>query len=227
LNTGAAWLATEAGPEQFYAYVDRFGFGKSTGSGLGGEVSGQVRTGVDDPANWREVDMATNSFGQGLSATPLQVVMSAATIANDGVAMKPKIMKEIAYPGKTEPVLPEPVGQVIKPETARTLREMMGVVTDGIAPTLLDVDGYTIGGKTGTANLTVDGGGYKPDAYISSFLGIAPLEDPVLTVLVKIDEPQGTPWGTVIAAPAFDHIVEAALPYLKVAPIESTLVSRP
>jgi cell division protein FtsI/penicillin-binding protein 2 len=227
LNTGAAWLATEAGPEQFYAYVDRFGFGKSTGSGLGGEVSGQVRTGVDDPANWREVDMATNSFGQGLSATPLQVAMSAATIANDGVAMKPRIVKEIAHPGKSEPVMPEPVGQVIKPETARTLREMMGVVTDGIAPTLLDVDGYTIGGKTGTANLTVDGGGYKPDAYISSFLGIAPLEDPVLTVLVKIDEPQGTPWGTVIAAPAFDHIVEAALPYLKVAPTESTLVSRP
>ena len=104
---------------------------------------------------------------------------------------------------------------------------MMGVVTDGISPTLLDVDGYTIGGKTGTANLTVDGGGYKPDAYISSFLGIAPLEDPVLAVLVKIDEPQGTPWGTVIAAPAFDHIVEAALPYLKVPPTESALVSTP
>ena len=169
--------------------------------------------------------MATNSFGQGLSATPLQVVMSAATIANDGLAMKPKIVKEIAYPGESQPVLPEPGAQVIKPETARTLREMMGVVTDGISPTLLDVDGYTIGGKTGTANLTVDGGGYKPDAYISSFVGIAPLEDPVLAVLVKIDEPQGTPWGTVIAAPAFDHIVEAALPYLKVPPTKTALVS--
>jgi cell division protein FtsI/penicillin-binding protein 2 len=225
LNTGAAWLSTLAGPEQFYAYVDRFGFGKSTGSGLGGEVSGSVRTGASDPANWREVDMATNSFGQGLSATPLQVVMSAATIANNGLAMKPKIINELAYPGESQPVPPEPGAQVIKPETARTLREMMGVVTDGISPTLLDVDGYTIGGKTGTANLTVDGGGYKPDAYISSFVGIAPLEDPVLAVLVKIDEPQGTPWGTVIAAPAFDHIVEAALPYLKVPPTETALVS--
>jgi len=225
LNTGAAWLATLAGPEQFYAYVDRFGFGKPTGAGLGGEVGGQVRTGASDPANWREVDMATNSFGQGLSATPLQVVMSAATIANDGLAMKPKIVKEIANPGQSQPVPPEAGAQVIKPETARTLREMMGVVTDGISPTLLDVDGYKIGGKTGTANLTVDGGGYKPDAYISSFVGIAPLEDPVVAVLVKIDEPQGTPWGTVIAAPAFDHIVEAALPYLKVPPTETALVS--
>jgi cell division protein FtsI/penicillin-binding protein 2 len=91
---------------------------------------------------------------------------------------------------------------------------------------LLDVDGYKVGGKTGTANLTIPGGGYKPDAYISSFLGIAPLDDPQLAVLVKIDEPQGTPWGTVVAAPAFDHIIEAALPYLKVPPTEPGLVNR-
>lgn len=225
LNTGAAWLSTLAGPEQFYSYVDRFGFGKSTGSGLGGEVTGQVRTPASDPGSWRSVDMATNSFGQGLSATPLQVLMSAAAIANDGVMMKPKIVKEIAYPGHIQTVASEAAGQVIKPETARTLREMMGVVVDGISPTLLDVQGYKVGGKTGTANLTVDGGGYKPDAYISSFLGIAPLDNPVLAVLVKIDEPQGTPWGTVVAAPAFEHIVEGALPYLKIPPTETALVS--
>jgi cell division protein FtsI/penicillin-binding protein 2 len=226
LNTGAAWLSAEAGAEQFYSYVDRFGFGKQPGSGLGGEVAGQVRTPANDPDNWREVDMATNSFGQGLSATPLQVVMSAAAIANNGLMMKPQIIKEKAYPGHSETVAAEAGRQVIKPETARTLREMMGVVVEGIAPTLLDVDGYRVGGKTGTANLTVPGGGYKPDAYISSFLGIAPLDDPVLAVLVKIDEPQGTPWGTVVAAPAFDHIIEAALPYLKVPPTESVLVNR-
>ena len=142
LNTGAAWLSAEAGPEQFYAYVDRFGFGKQPGSGLGGEVAGQVRTPANDPDNWRKVeDMATNSFGQGLNATPLQVVMSAAAIANDGLMMKPQIIKEKAYPGHSETVSPEAGTQVIKPETARTLREMMGVVVEGIAPTLLDVDG--------------------------------------------------------------------------------------
>ncbi len=224
LNTGAAWLSSLAGPDQFYSYVDRFGFGKPTGSGLGGEVGGRVRTPASDPG-WRTVDMATNSFGQGLSATPLQMVMAAAAIANDGLAMKPKFVKEIAYPGQSQVALPEAGAQVIKPETARTLREMMGVVVDGISPSLLDVDGYKVGGKTGTANLTVEGGGYKPDAYISSFLGIAPLDNPVLAVLVKIDEPQGTPWGTVVAAPAFEHIVEAALPYMKVAPTETALVS--
>jgi stage V sporulation protein D (sporulation-specific penicillin-binding protein) len=226
LNTGAAWLSGLAGQEQFYSYVDRFGFGKQPGSGLGGEVAGQVRTPANDPGNWREVDMATNSFGQGLTASPLQVVMAAAAIANDGLMMKPQIIKEVAYPGHGETVTPEAGVQAIKPETARTLREMMGVVVDGISGTLLDVDGYRVGGKTGTANLTVPGGGYKPDAYISSFLGIAPLDDPVLAVLVKIDEPQGTPWGTVVAAPAFDHIMEAALPYLKIPPTESALVNR-
>jgi cell division protein FtsI/penicillin-binding protein 2 len=226
LNTGAAWLAGLAGHDQFYAYVDRFGFGKSPNSGLGGEVPGQVRTPANDPDNWREVDAATNSFGQGLSATPLQVVMAAAAIANDGLMMKPQIIKEVAHPGQTETIAPEPGVQAIKPETARTLREMMGVVVDGISGTLLDVDGYKVGGKTGTANLTIPGGGYKPDAYISSFLGIAPLDDPQLAVLVKIDEPQGTPWGTVVAAPAFDHIIEAALPYLKVPPTEPGLVNR-
>jgi len=225
LNTGAAWLSSLAGPEQFYAYVDRFGFGKPTGSGLGGEVAGSVRTPASDPGSWRSVDMATNSFGQGLSATPLQVVMAVAAIANDGLVMKPKIVKEIAYPGQSQAGLPEAGAQVIKQETARTLREMMGVVVDGISPTLLNVDGYRVGGKTGTANLTVEGGGYKPEAYISSFLGIAPLDDPVLAVLVKIDEPQGTPWGTVVAAPAFEHLVEAALPYLKVPPTETAIVS--
>lgn len=225
LNTGAAFLSDLAGPEQFYAYVDRFGFGKVTGSGLGGEVAGQVRTPTSDPANWRSIDMATNSFGQGLSATPLQVAMAGAAIANDGLAMKPQFVKEIAYPGHRETAQPQAGTQVIRPETARTLREMMGVVVDGISPTLLDVNGYKVGGKTGTANLTVEGGGYKPDAYISSFLGIAPLDDPILTVLVKIDEPQGTPWGTVVAAPAFDHIVEAALAYLKVPPIDTSVVS--
>jgi cell division protein FtsI/penicillin-binding protein 2 len=224
LNTGAAFLSHLAGPEQFYAYVDRFGYGKPTASGLGGEAGGQVRT-PNDAANWREVDMATNSFGQGLSATPLQIVMTGAAIANDGLAMKPQVVKEIAYPGQSQTVLSQAAAQVIKPETARTLREMMGVVVEGISPTLLDVDGYRVGGKTGTANLTIEGGGYKPDAYISSFLGIAPLDNPVLAILVKIDEPQGTPWGTVVAAPAFDHIVEAALPHLKVPPTESALVA--
>ncbi len=225
LNTGAAWLSSLAGPEQFYSYVDKFGFGKPTGVGLSGEAAGRVRTPENDPDNWRPVDLATNSFGQGISVTPLQIAMAVATIANDGLAMKPQIVQEIAYPGYRQTVPPESTGQVIAPETARTLRQMMGVVVDGISPSYLDVHGYRVGGKTGTANLVADDGNYKPDAYISSFVGIAPLDDPVLAVLVKIDEPKGVPWGTVVAAPAFGRLVEATLAYMKIPPTEGVAVS--
>jgi len=225
LNTGAAWLANEAGDKLFYEYADKFGFGKPTGIGLSGEVGGRVRTPENDPENWRPIDLATNSFGQGISTTPLQMVMAAAAIANDGMMMKPQIVREIASPGERQTVEPEAAGQVIKPETSRTLREMMGVVVEGIAPTFLDVQGYKVGGKTGTANLITDSGGYKPETYISSFVGVAPLDDPQLAILVKIDEPKGVPWGTVVAAPAFGRIVQAALAYMKVPPTEGALVS--
>lgn len=224
LNTGAAWMSGLIGPDPFYQYVDRFGFGKVTGSGLSGEVPGDVRTPQNDPDNWRQVDLATNSFGQGISVTPLQMAMAVATIANDGMAMKPHVVREIDSPGRVQTVQPEQVGQVISPETARTLRQIMGVVVNGIPTTWLDVQGYKVGGKTGTANIAQGDGQYKPNAYISSFVGIAPLDDPQLAILVKIDEPKDVPWGTVVAAPAFGRIVQAALAHMDVPPTEGSSV---
>ena len=226
LNTGAAWVAQQVGEEAFYQYIDRFGFGKPSGIGLTGDSPGRVRTPQNDPENWRAVDMATNSFGQGISVSPLQMVMAVAAIANVGLAMKPKLVEEIAYPGGTQVIEPEPTAQVMRPEMAQTLQQMMGVVTDGYSDKYLDVKGYDIGGKTGTANLT-EGAGYKKDAYISSFVGIAPLENPQLAVLVKIDEPKDLPWGTVVAAPAFGRLVQQALAYLEVPPEDGALVSAP
>lgn len=223
LNTGAAWLAGLLGPERFYEYVYRFGFGAPMGVDLSGEVGGQVRTPTNDPEGWRSVDLLTNSFGQGISATPLQVAMAVACIANDGLAMKPQIIKEIA--GATSTVFePEAGQQVITTDSARTLLDMMGVVADGIPEYLLDVQGYTVGGKTGTANIADGNGSYKDGAFISSFVGVAPLEDPQLAVLVKIDEPKDVPWGTVVAAPAFGNIVQDALAYLKVPPGQEAAV---
>jgi cell division protein FtsI/penicillin-binding protein 2 len=117
------------------------------------------------------------------------------------------------------------VRQVISPETARTLLDMMGVVVQGIPASSLDVQDYTVGAKSGTANIASTDGGYKDSAYISSFIGVVPLEDPQLLVMVKIEEPNGVPWGTVVAAPAFQRIAQAALPYLKIPPQEPALVS--
>jgi len=225
LNTGAAWVAQQVGPTAFYDYVHRFGFGSPTGVGLSGESPGRVRTPDNDPDNWRTVDMATNSFGQGISVTPLQICAAVATIANNGLAMKPRIVKEIVSPAGATRVEPEPIQQVISPESSQTLKNMMGVVVDGISKNYLDVQGYRVGGKTGTANVATENGGYKPDAYISSFVGIAPLENPVLAVLVKVDEPRDVPWGTVVAAPAFGRLVQDSLAYLKVPPSEPAVVS--
>jgi cell division protein FtsI/penicillin-binding protein 2 len=218
LNTGAAWLASLCGPERFYDYVNRFGFGASTQSGLSGEVEGRVRTPNNEPEDWRPVDMATNSFGQGISVTPLQIAMALAAIGNNGNLMKPQFVREIVGPLGAQHVEPQVVRQVMSPEAARTLLDMMGVVVDGIPKTYLDVQGYRVGGKTGTANIATGDGQYKPTGYISSFAGIAPLEDPQLAILVKIDEPKDVPWGTVVAAPAFGRIVEQALAYMKVPP---------
>jgi cell division protein FtsI/penicillin-binding protein 2 len=225
LNTGAAWLAQELGSERFYNYVYRFGFGEPTGSGLGGEAGGRVRTPENDPENWRHVDMATNSFGQGISVTPLQMAMAVAAIANDGKLMKPMLVKEVISPNGSQSTQPETVRQVISPETARTLLDMMGVVVQGIPASSLDVQGYVVGAKSGTANIASSDGGYKDSTYISSFIGVAPLEDPQLLVMVKIDEPNGVPWGTVVAAPAFERITQAALAYFKIPPQEPALVS--
>jgi cell division protein FtsI/penicillin-binding protein 2 len=227
LNTGAAWVAQQVGPEKFYEYVDRFGFGKETGVGLTGEAPGRVRTPDNDPANWRTVDMATNSFGQGISVTPLQLAMAVCAIANDGMAMKPQLVKDVVYPSGAQPVQPQQVGQVITPESAQTLQQMMGVVADSVSSHYLKVNGYDVGGKSGTANVATPDSGYKKDAYISSFVGIAPLEDPQIVVLVKIDEPKDIPWGTVVAAPAFSRLVEQALAYLEVPPQDAALVSEP
>jgi cell division protein FtsI/penicillin-binding protein 2 len=227
LNTGAAWLSDLCGPDAFYDYVGRFGFGAATTSGLSGETGGTVRSPTSDPTHWAPVDMATNSFGQGLSATPLQVAMALAAIANNGTLMKPQFVKEVAGPTETKIMQPESVRQVITPESARTLLDMMGVVSDNTSRNLLDVQGYRVGGKSGTANIGDPNGGYKPDTYISSYAGVAPLDNPQIAVLVKIDEPKDVPWGTVVAAPAFDHIAEQVLAYLKVPPTEPVAVSNP
>jgi cell division protein FtsI/penicillin-binding protein 2 len=224
LNTGAAWLSGLCGPANFYNYVASFGFGAATDSGLSGESTGQVRTPDTDPEGWANVDLATNSFGQGISATPLQVAMGLAAIANNGMLMKPQLVKQIIGQDGTQTVQPQEVRQVIKSDTAHTLLEMMKTVADYIPTNYLDVPGYTVGGKTGTANIADENGGYIPDTYIASFAGVAPVEDPQIAVLVKIDKPKDVPWGSAVAAPVFSDIANKALPYLGVAPTESALV---
>jgi cell division protein FtsI/penicillin-binding protein 2 len=222
LNTGAVWLSQLLGPDRFYDYVKRFGFGQPTGVGLSGEAPGQMRTPADE--GWSEVDMATNSFGQGINVTPLQLTTAIAAIANGGRLMRPYVVQEIRRGDESQVTEPVVVRQVITPETAKTMTDMMEAVVDGItAIYAIDVPGYRVAGKTGTASISVPGG-YKPDSYIASFAGFVPSDDPVLAMLVKIDEPKDVPWGSAVCAPVFARLASAILPYLKVAPDSPALV---
>jgi cell division protein FtsI (penicillin-binding protein 3) len=215
-NIGASWVAFRSGRERFYRYVDLFGFGQQTGIDLQGEAQGIVK----DPGagDWSEVDLATNSFGQAISVSPIQMASAVATIANGGIMMRPYVVKEVRDPQtgrvvrRTERQI---VRQVITRETAATLLQMMvsAAENEGVPGEL--VPGYHVAGKTGTASVPV-AGGYDPNVTIASFVGAVPASDPQFVVLIKIDRPQDEPWGSLIAKPAFGLLAQELTRYLKV-----------
>jgi cell division protein FtsI/penicillin-binding protein 2 len=222
LNTGAVWLSELLGPDRFYDYVSRFGFGQPTAIALSGESPGQVRTPAED--EWSEVDMATNSFGQGINVTPLQLITAISAIANDGKLMQPYVVQEIRHGDDRQVIQPTEVRQVVTAETANTLTRMMDAVVDGITSVYaISVPGYQVAGKTGTASISIPGG-YKEGAYIASFAGFVPSDDPVLAMLIKIDEPKDVPWGSAVCAPVFARMAQSILTYLKIPPAPEALV---
>jgi cell division protein FtsI/penicillin-binding protein 2 len=208
LNTGAVWLSNLIGAERFYSYMASFGFGDATNIGLGGESAGLVRTNQDD--GWYPVDLATNSFGQGISTTPLQVITAISALVNGGTLMRPYIVKEVAGPDGHRTFEPVAVRRVISQETSRTLVEMMNAVVDGMPNHRAHVEGYSVGGKTGTTTFT------DKSTTIASFVGFAPVEDPKFIMLVKIDEPRDDTLGGVVAAPVFGDLAPQILAYLSV-----------
>jgi len=214
LNTVLAQISTALGPKQFYAYVQRFGFGRLTGIDLAGESEGQLRLPSD--ATWHESDLGTNAFGQGLAVTPLQMACAVAAVANRGTMMSPYVLAEIVSGEQTWPRHPTVARQVIAPETAEQLTAILIYTAEKGAPKSL-VPGYTIAGKSGTAQISIPGG-YDPQATIASFVGFAPAYDPRFLILVKVDRPRDTPWGTAVAAPVFRNIAQRLFILLNIPP---------
>jgi cell division protein FtsI/penicillin-binding protein 2 len=215
LNTGTAWVATQMGARLFYKNLNAFGFGQSTRSGLAGEAPGLLK----EPGNlfWSEVDLATNSFGQGISVTPLQIVRAYSVIANGGELLRPRIVRSvIADDGVQDfPVVSE--GRIISEEAAAALRFMMQAVVDGVSAHPAQTPGWPVAGKSGTSDIVEDGV-YLEDESIASFAGFAPADDPRIVVLVKLDRPQGEIFGGVVAAPVFSQVLADVLPALGVPP---------
>ena len=215
-NVGAAQIAARLGRPRLYDYIRRFGFGDSTGIDLPGEARGIIPA----PSEWRGPGLQTISFGQGISTTELQLLSAATALANDGVMVRPHIVRAVrdSQGRLVKAVGTEAVRQVVQPHVARAvLRMMIGTVAGGTGAQAA-VEGYVIAGKTGTAQKPSPYGGYDPYRYVASFLGIVPVEDPRLLVLVVLDEPQGMYFGGAVAAPVFREVASQALWYLRVPP---------
>lgn len=214
LNVGAAHVSTKLGAFKFYEYVRRFGFNDLTGVDLAGEVAGQVRFPGD--REWHESDLATNSFGQGLAITPLQMLSAVSAVANHGVLMRPHIVDRIVDGEMVTNISPKVIRQVISPEAAAQVTEMLVYAVDTVL-TKAAVPGYKVAGKSGTSQVPTLTG-YDPEETIASFAGYVPADDPQLAILVVLDRPQKEHWGLTAAAPAFREIAQRLLALFAVPP---------
>jgi len=222
LNVGAAKVSTGfLGKDLFYEYVKRFGFGELTGIDLAAEVRGSVRM-PEDP-QWREIDLATNSFGQGIAVTPIQMINAVAAVANGGFLMRPYVVDSIVDDDGIEQTQPEVRRQVISQETAWSMTEMLAVVIEEEA-TMAAVEGCRMAGKTGTAQIPIPGG-YASDETIASFVGYGPVSDPQFAILVKVDKPRKSPWGSEVAAPIFREIAQQLVIHFGIPPDDLQLAS--
>lgn len=217
INTGAVFMVEKLGAARFHEYLDGFGFGAPTGIDLNGEAASIFRRPTGDP-NWSPVDLATQSFGQSISVTPIQMASAIAATINGGKLMQPRLVKTLVAPDGARTDLPANVAaRPVTPQTSAIMRRMLGeVVSPGwyhpARPNL-----YTAGGKSGTASVPLPDGGYD-DTQIVSFAGFAPLDEPRILILVKIDRNADLLTGTAAAGPVFARLADAALAHLKVAP---------
>ena len=219
LNVGAAQVAVTLGKERFYTYVRRFGFGRTTEVDLDSEGPGTLKT-PGDP-DWHESDLGTNSFGQGIAVTPLQMAVAMVAIANDGLLLKPYVVQQFIEGERVVSVKPTVVRRVILAQTAQTLTDML-VAAVNQETKLAQVPGYRVAGKTGTAQIPVPGG-YHPNLTVASFAGYLPADEPALVILVVIYKPQTSPWGGQVAAPVFARIAQQLVVLFDIPPDEIRL----
>jgi cell division protein FtsI (penicillin-binding protein 3) len=207
-NVGAVTIGLEVGASRFSKWIERFGFGRPTGIQFPGEEAGIV----PKLAEYSGSTMGNLPMGQGLAVTPIQMVAGYTAIADGGVLKPPQLIKRVG-----EEEVREPKGRrVVSPQVAAEIREMLeGVLAPGGTASEVSVPGYSLAGKTGTAQVA-ENGGYSKTKYIASFIGFAPARNPQFLAAVIVDEPQGEIYGGSVAAPAFGKIAEFALPYLGV-----------
>lgn len=218
-NVGMSQVGLRLGAQRLNSYVHAFGLLDRSGI----EIPGEGRSSLPQPSEWKRHFTATVAFGQSVSFTPLRLALAYGAIANGGTLMKPIIIKRIEWPetGKTparsQDTKPQAVRRVISPETANTVTDLLaGVVTDGTGKPA-KIRGYTLVGKTGSAQKVVNGR-YESGKFIASFIGFLPRIHPRAVILVTVDEPKGTHWGATAAAPVFREVARQTMWYLNIPP---------
>ena len=216
LNVVTAQVALKVGSEEFYRYVRRFGFGELTEVDLANEVPGLLKTPGSEA--WSLSDLGTNSFGQGLAVTSIQMVSAVSAIANGGQLMRPYIVQARVHENQVLQTKPTIVHTVMSAEAAKALTQMMIYVVDH-GNSAANVSGYKIAGKSGTAQIPTKGG-YLENEVIASFIGFAPADDPKFVMLVKLDrpDPNVTQWANFNAAPIFAQVTRRVLDHMNIPP---------
>ncbi len=215
LNVCLAWIATKMGEEPFYEYLYKFGVGRSTNIDLAGEIVFPLS--VPGDTYWTKDSLGTNSFGQGLATTPIQMVAAVSAIANEGKIMAPHVVKAIVQDGWTREIAPQVMSNPISADTAKTLTEMLARSLEEEASSAL-VENYRCAGKTGTGEIAIPGKGYVTPMTNASFIGWGPADDPQFVVYIWLEEPKKDRWGSTIAAPLFPEIVNKLVIYMNIPP---------
>lgn len=214
-NTVMVFTAKKLGLDKFYSYIDNFGFGKPTNIDLQDESSPDLRS----KNEWREIDLATASFGQGVAVTPIQMVRAVSAIANDGLLMEPHIVRSIEDSSGIFEIKPKMVREIVSKKAAKVVTEMMVKAVDEGEAKFAKPKGFRIAGKTGTAQIPI-AGHYDPNKTIASFVGFAPADNPKFVMLVRYDQPTSSVYGSETAAPTFFEIAKELFTYYKIAPTE-------
>lgn len=220
-NVGMAQFGLNLGAKRLFKYEQAFGFLDNPGSGLPGEQHSYLTP--PDQRQWASIRLANVAFGQGVSITPLQLAAAYSAIANGGTLMRPHIIRAIREGTVETPVAPEPVRRVLDPAVAAAVRSMLGTVVEDGTGKPAQIAGFSVGGKTGSAQVA-GRHGYESGHYVASFVGMLPLSHPRLVILCAVFEPQGIHWGATVAAPVVHDLEKQAMLQMHVTPDAPTVV---
>lgn len=212
-NVGMAFIGTKLGADKLYDYLSKYGLGEASGIDLQGEQAPQLR----EKGSWNVVDLATTTFGQGIAVTPIEMIRAMAVIANGGKIVKPQVVDKIIKDGWEEDVKPEIGSKVLSDKAISDIKEMMVLAVKNGESKWAVPEGFSIAGKTGTAQIPV-AGHYDTSKTIASFIGFSPAEKPRFIMLVTLREPKTSQWGSETAAPLWFNISKDLFPYLGIQP---------